>query len=238
VFTLASRRGTTWQLQGPSIGQEDINMSTSEKTIVAALEEIAQKLGGLPEVTSAAQTDPREELIVRYTIGSGKFVFVNNAPKILVQGTMYKLNGQEDGSWEGIDQPIRPITDTFKAPPQPAGPFDRPVPPVPDVPILSYSKGIFRFGDGSSITAIGPANIRVIYYTDGAAQLWVSGEQIITNGSGRYQGAQGLKTVGGSTWVPADKATDLTQAGTFSAKTIEVFRVIRSENIGPLPGQG
>jgi hypothetical protein len=210
-------------------------MQTEDKSVTAALEDIARKLGGLPEITSAAQTDPREELIVRYTIGSGQFVFVNNAPKIVVRGKMYKLNGEEDGEWQGIDQPIVPIPDTFKAPPTPEPPFDRPEPPVDPVPILSYSKGIFRFRDGSSITAIGPANIRVIYYVDGAAQLWITGEQIITNGAGRYAGAQGLKTVGGSTWVPADKAKDLSQAGTFSANTVEVFRVIRREYIGSLP---
>lgn len=207
-------------------------MSTSEKSVVAGLEQIAQKLGGLSEVPSAAQTDPREELIVRYTVGEGKFVVVNNQAKIVVHGTMYKLNGQEDGTWEGIDQPIVDIPATFEPPPPPPPPFDRPLPPVPEVPILSYSTGIFKFGDGSSITAIGPANIRVIFYVDGAAQLWVSGEQIITNGTGRYYGAQGLKTVGGSTWVPAEKAGNLSQAGEFSANTIEVFRVIRRENIG------
>lgn len=206
-------------------------MSTSEKSVVAALEEIAQKLGGLSEVPSAAHTDPREELIVRYTVGQGKFVFANNQPKIVVKGTMYRLNGQEDGTWEGIDEPVVEIPVTFEPPPPPPPPFDQPVPPVPDVQILSYSKGIFKFADGSSITAIGPANIRVIFYVDGAAQLWVSGEQIITNGTGRYYGAQGLKTVGGSTWVPADKAGNLSQAGDFSAKTIEVFRVVRHENI-------
>jgi hypothetical protein len=207
-------------------------MSTGEKSVVAALEEIARRLGGVSGVTSDAQTDPREELIVRYTVGSGEFVFVNNQPKIVVKGTMYKLNGEEDGTWQGIDQPIVDIPVTFQPPPPPEPPFDKPEPPVPEVPILSYSKGIFKFADGSSISAIGPANIRVIYYVDGAAQLWVSGEQIITNGTGRYYGAEGVKTVGGSTWVPADKATNLSQAGVFSANTIEVFRVVRRENIG------
>jgi hypothetical protein len=207
----------------------------TEKTITAALEEIAGKLGGLHEITGEAQTDPREELIVRYTVGSGDFVIANNAFKILVRGKMHKLNGDEDGDWQRIDQPIVPIPETFKAPPTPKPPFDRPEPPVDEVPIQSYSRGIFRFRDGSSLTAIGPANIRVIYYVDGAAQLWITGEQIITNGTGRYAGAQGLKTVAGSTWVPADKAQDLSQPGTFLAKTIEVFRVIRREHIGPLP---
>jgi hypothetical protein len=114
----------------------------------------------------------------------------------------------------------------------PKPPFDKPAPPVDEVNILSYAKGIWTFGDGSSITAIGPANIHVIYYVDGSAQLWITGNQIITAGTGRYAGAQGLKTVGGSTWVPADKAGDLSKAGTFSANTIEVFRVVAADSIG------
>ncbi len=200
--------------------------------VSGALEELAAKLGAFPEVPSLAYTDPREELIVRYTIGSGEFVFVNKAPKIIVKGTMHKFNGEKDGEWLGIDQPIVGIPETFHAPPTPKPPFDKPEPPVDDVEILSYAKGIWKFGDGSSITAIGPANIRVVYYVDGAAQLWITANQIITGGTGRYAGAQGLKTVGGTTWVPADKAADLSKAGTFLANTIEIFRVVRAENIG------
>jgi hypothetical protein len=208
-------------------------MKNSE-TVRDALENIVENLGAMPTTRSApaaAQTDHREELIVRYTIGSGEFVFVENRPKIVVRGTIYTLDGKEDGSWAGIDEPVAAIPETFVAPPPPKPPFDNPMRPVDDVKVLSYSKGIFRFGDGSSISAIGPANIRVIYYVDGAAQLWITGDQIITNGTGRYAGAQGLKTVGGSTWVPAEKAGDLSKAGTFSAKTVEVFRVIRKHHI-------
>jgi hypothetical protein len=214
------------------MGQEVSYMASSKTSVSGALEVLLAKLGPSSEVPPQAHSHKHEELIVRYTIGSGEFVFVGGQPKITVKGKMYKLNGEEDGEWLGIDQPIVPITDTFVAPPTPDRPFDKPEPPVDKVKVLSYAKGIWKFGDGSSITAIGPAAIRVIYYIDGSAQLWVSGNQIITNGTGRYAGAQGLKTVGGSTWVPADKAGDLSKAGTFSANTIEVFRVVRAEHIG------
>jgi hypothetical protein len=207
-------------------------MATTNPSISGALEELAVNLGAFSEVPSQAYTDRREELIVRYTIGSGEFVLVDKAPKIIIRGKMYKFNGEEDGDWHGIDELFVGIPETFHPPPMPKPPFDKPDPPVDKVEILSYAKGIWKFGDGSSIGAIGPANIRVIYYEDGSAQLWITGEQIITNGTGKYSGAQGLKTVGGSTWVPADKAGDLTKAGTFSANTIEVFRVVRREYIG------
>ncbi|HEU4386682.1 MAG TPA: hypothetical protein VFV34_02715 [Blastocatellia bacterium] len=209
-------------------------MSAERPTITDALDQLAQKFGATPDVPAEAYpAGSPEELIVRYTLGSGKFVMVGGGPRIVVKGDMYKLDGTPDGSWEGIDDPltIANVAKSFSAPPEPEPPFDEPKPTVNRVDTLSYSKGIFRFGDGSSIEAIGPANIRVIYYVDGSAQLWITGDQIITTGTGRYAGAQGLKTVGGSTWVPKEKAVDLTQAGEFSAKTIEVFRVVRAQYI-------
>jgi len=206
-------------------------MQANDQTLTGALEKIAEKFGSRLLVPEAAHTDPREELIIRYTIGSGKFVLVRGSPKIVVTGKIYKLNGDEDGKWEGIDEPVAPIPETFVPPPEPQPPFDKPAPVVDTVEVLSYAKGRFTFGDGSSITAIGPANIRVIYYVDGAAQLWITGDQIITNGTGAFADARGLKTVGGSTWVTAEKAADLTAAGEFQAKTIEVFRVIRGKDI-------
>ncbi len=202
-------------------------MPTSDATVTGALERIAARLGALPLVPSAAQTDEREELIVRYTMGGGT-ITANH--KIAVKGKMFKLNGEPDGEWEGVDDPVVPLVEIFNPPPQPREPFDKPAGPVDEVKVLSYSKGIWRFGDGSTITAIGPAQLRVIFYVDGASQLWVSAEQIITNGTGRFAGAQGLKTVGGSSWVK--RGQDPNQPGDFSAKTVEVFRIIRREFIG------
>jgi hypothetical protein len=211
-------------------------MTSTKTTVSGALEQLRSKLGPYSGIPANAFTNEREDLIVRYTLGSGEFVILNNQPKIKVKGKMYKFNGEEDGEWLGIDQPIVPIEETFVAPPTPKLPFDKPEPPVDPVKILSFAKGIWKFGDGSSITAIGPAQIRVIYYVDGSAQLWVSGNQIITNGTGKYAGAQGLKTVGGSTFVPAAKAANLALAGTFVANTIEVFRLVKSQYIGQFSG--
>lgn len=216
-------------------------MATANTSVSGALENLAAKLGVFFEVPSQAYTDPREELIVRYTVGQGVVHARSSGPnkppteaRIRVEGKMYKLDGTEDGSSQGIDAPVslaalQEAQDLSK-PPNPKPPFNEPGPPVAEVNILSYTKGFWRFADGSSITAIGPANVRVVLFSDKATELWITGEQIITGGTGRYAGAQGLKTVAGSSWVRPGR--ELFTPEPFSAKTIEVFRVVRSEYIG------
>jgi hypothetical protein len=216
-------------------------MATANTSISGALENLAQILGALSEVPSQANTDPREELIVRYTIGQGvvyaKSGGRNKPPteaRIRVEGKMYKLDGTEDGSSIGIDAPVslaalQEAKDLSK-PPNPKPPFNEPKSPVAEVNILSYTKGFWRFADGSSITAVGPANVRVVLFSDEATELWITGDQIITGGTGRYAEAQGLKTVAGSFWVRPGRELFIPEP--FSAKTIEVFRIVRSEYIG------
>jgi hypothetical protein len=62
-----------------------------------------------------------------------------------------------------------------------------------------------------------------------ASQLWISANQLIIGGSGRYLGAQGVKTMGGSFWVA--KGKKLTSTDPFVARTLDVFRVVRRDFI-------
>ncbi len=66
---------------------------------------------------------------------------------------------------------------------------------------------------------------------DGSFLFAVTCAQIITNGTGRYAGAQGLKTSLGSTWV--GPGTNLFGPGEvrFTATTIDTFRVIRASDM-------
>lgn len=203
-------------------------MGSTETTVTGALSSISEAFGpGFDgAIPGEAFTDSREELIVRYVIGSGE---INAAHQIAVEGKIYTLNNVPDGEHHGVDLPVVPLEQMFSAPPDPKPPFDEPAPPVDEVGVLSYTKGIWQFADGSTIVAEGPAQLRVIFYVDGASQLWVSGEQIITDGTGRFQGARGVKTVGGSSWVPPGQ--DPNQPGSFMVRTVEVFRVIRSDSI-------
>jgi hypothetical protein len=166
--------------------------------------------------------------MVRYSIGKGRFSA--DGKYINIQTQMYTLDGEPDGHHEGVDEPIfNSVFDTFNRPDPPQPPFDSPEGPVEHVGILSHAKGIWTFGDGSTITAYGPANLHTVIYSDDATQFWVTGNQIITGGTGRFAGARGLKTVGGSTWVP--KGIPLTGTGEFSSKTVEVFRVVRRGSV-------
>lgn len=210
-----------------------------DNTLLGALQAIADKLGGgLPGVPKNAYTDPREELLVLYSICTGTF---NPGAIITIRGDLYTLAGKKVGYWEGVDEPSGPesLPLAFEQPPQPPGPFNTPNNTVvPKVKVLSWSKGIWHFDDGSSMTAIGPAQLRAMVWSTGNGQLWVSADQIVTGGTGRYAGVQGLKTVSGTSWIPpgpGGSPPDFQKLGDFPARVIDVFRLVRAENIGPLP---
>lgn len=198
-------------------------------SIRGALEQIAAQIGLLSSTPDVALTDPqREEVLIRYVIGQGQFS--KDGKYIAINTQAYKLNGEPDGTYIGVDQPIfHNVAETFARPNPPLPPFDQPAGPMIQVKPLSFSKGLRTFPDGSTITAIGPANLHVVSYVDGASQFWVTSNLIITNGTGRYQGAHGVKIVGGSTWVEPGKP--LTALDFFSVKTVEVYRIVRSEFI-------
>jgi hypothetical protein len=205
----------------------------SKPTLLQSLTELASKLGvsthdGVP---GAAYSDlGREELIIRYVDGTGVFGISDGRPFIKIQCKMYKLNGEEDGHHEGIDQPVIPdILEVFNRPPAPEPPFDEPKDPMVHFTIASHAKGMWTFGDGSTISAVGPANLHAIGYIDTASQLWVSADQLITGGTGRYEGVQGVKTVGGSSWVA--KGKPFTARDPFMVRVLEVFRIVRKEFI-------
>lgn len=185
-------------------------------------------------VPAAAHTDPREVLYTWYSIAEGRF---NPNFVITIKGIMYDLGGQKVGTWEGVDAPIVPdgLFQALVPPPDPVPPFNEPVGPVAKIPVQSWSKGRFRALDGSTLEWIGPAAIRVVgYQVNPTAQLWISGNQIIVEGTGRFEGWQGLKTVGGAAIAP--DAKNLTAQGTFRAKTVESFRLVPRKFQGKPPG--
>jgi hypothetical protein len=198
--------------------------STSATTIFAP---------GLPPLP--ANTDPREELIVLHTISKG--IFQPNFV-ITIKGRCYDLAGNDAGSWEGVDAPVGPqaLDQALTAPPQPKPPFNEPVGPVDKVEVQSWSKGIWRHPDGySTLEWLGPAAIRVVKYAVNIkAQLWISGNQIIVRGTGKFDGYRGLRTVGGSALAPDFR--NLTAKGEFDARTVEVFRLVPKKFQGKPPG--
>jgi len=205
-------------------------MVIGERSLAEVLQGIAERSGVAGLTPREAFTDrDREEVLIRYVIGTG--VFSKDGKYINIDTKAYKLNGEDDGTYIGVDEPMfADITETFNRPDPPEPPFDKPAGPMIRVTPLSYSKGLRTFPDGSTITAIGPANLHVVFYVDRAAQFWVTSNLVITGGTGRYEGARGVKIVGGSTWVEPGKP--LTALDRFSVKTVEVYRIVRRQFIG------
>jgi hypothetical protein len=215
-------------------------------TVTSLLQNIAEKID-LPfrssDLRQQDQSNWREELIVVYCVGQGKF----SSPPNLSPDTayinllmdMYDLNGNWVGTQEGVHLSHSTQQDLLAVLPETEGPFDQPDSPVPQPPAKEWTKGKWTFADGSSVLAVGPARSRLVPLKDGSALFMVATGQTITSGTGRYEGCAGSKQATGTTLVPADlvKSGKFPAPGmTFLAKTVEVFRIVRKRDIGPPPG--
>lgn len=173
-----------------------------------------------------AQTDPREEVIIRYTRGTGRFS--SDKKYIALTMNQFTIDDEPDGYHQGVwEAQFKDPTELLSRPANPTGPLNVASGPIEHVSVVAYTKGIWVFGDGSSITAAGPALSHLMPLDDGSFLFAVTCGQIITNGTGRYARAQGLKTSLGSTLVA--RGTNLFGPGDiqFTAATVDTFRVVR-----------
>ena len=183
---------------------------------------------------AGAQAAPRESVLVRYCNGRGRFS--QDKKFINLQMQMLDPGGAPDGSMAGVWQAL--FTDPrqlLNVPPHPQRPFAVPVGPIPALSPAANTKGTWTFGDGSSITAVGPASTTLTQLPDGSFLFMVATMQWITNGTGRWAGAQGLKSSLGSTHVPAGVNLFGADFFEFDATTIDTFRVMPGQFIGAPP---
>lgn len=178
----------------------------------------------------AFQSDPRDEVIIRATRGTGQFS--QDKKFIALRMTMYKLNGEQDGYHEGVwEANFKNPKELLGRPPKPEGPMDEPRGPVEHLTPAAYTKAHWVFGDGSSIIVVGPASSHLIPLDDGSFIFMVSTAQIITGGTGRYEGAYGLVQSLGATHVPAGVNLFGPDPVAFEATTFDTFRVVRGRDI-------
>jgi haloalkane dehalogenase len=183
-------------------------------------------------------SDPREEVLIRYTKGTGRF---DSAKKyIALNHTMYRMNGEVDGIHEGVWERVFEPRDFLRVPPMPTGPMDEPVGPVPHERVAAHTIARWEFNDEqrSAISVAGPAASHLIPLDDGSLLFTVSTAQIITGGTGRYEGAYGVVQSLGSTHVPRGVNLFGPESVPFPATTIDTFRLVRGlhKAQGPLPG--
>jgi hypothetical protein len=215
-------------------------MGATGNTIVSRLREIAAAIGPgagqavrLPRV---AHSNWREEVHIVYCVGKGKFgsnADIKQRQFINLQMDMYDLNGNWVGYQLGVHESTSTPEDLLNPPAPPTGSWTEPS-PVPEPPIKEWTKGIWTFADGSAVYAVGQAYSQLVPLMDGSYMFMVTTGQIITNGTGRYEGAHGTKQATGTTLVPAG----LIESGkfpapgmTFDAKTIEVFRIVKRQDL-------
>src|SRR2546423_6695981 len=103
-----------------------------------------------------AKSDSREEVIVRYTVGIGRFS--PDKRYIALTMEMFQLDGTPDGHHEGVwEAQFSNPSQLLQRPGNAVGTLNAPRGPVQSIPLVAQTKGIWTFGDGSSITALGPA---------------------------------------------------------------------------------
>jgi hypothetical protein len=171
-----------------------------------------------------------EEVFSVYNVGTGT---------VDAQGTLINLNVDMfdlEGRWVGIQTGTQadysPSAEVLPlglaVPPPPALPIDQP--PVPNPTRISYTQGVWTFNDGSAIFAQGPSWTHLIPLKNGAFMFMVTTSHVITRGTGRFEGIQGIKQGTGSTYVEPG----LVQEGKFpapgvqfTAKVIDTFRFVR-----------
>lgn len=230
-------------------------MSTESNTLVGALKEIARRIGtpldkiaesvgGISgdqlAVYQAAISDPREELILCYTVGDLVFThFEQKGKKVkygLLDMTLYKLDGKRNGRYRVVWKPeaVSP-NELAKRPKEYTGPWNSVVEPIaPHLPMRANSNAEYRFDGAGTIYATGPANLLVTRLTDDSHVLQISVATFITGGTGIYAGCSGVNTALGASFLPKGQSVlEIPEGEKVPGVTVSTFRVARASNIKP-----
>ena len=174
----------------------------------------------------SANTTANEEVLVVYTRGQGRF----NANKsfIALDNIMYDVGQRPIGRHQGVWQALfEDPSELLARHAPPVGPMNEPVGPVPRGMVAANTKAIWEFDDSSSIVTVGPAASHLIPLADGSFLFLVSTAQVVTHGTGRYQGIYGLSQSLGATHIAAGVDLFSSDVETFPATTIDSFKVRR-----------
>ncbi len=174
---------------------------------------------------------PFEELVIVYSVG--RATFSDDRRFISVQGGVFQVDEVADGRWSGAWRLEISMEAARAAPPTPDQPFNRAAGQVESTPPNAFSKGRWDFGDGSSITVVGPGFVHTSTTSMLNDVVWLSASQLISTGTGRFEGVQGTKTAAVGLWLPVGQPFG--RAREAQMKSLDVFRVIPKEVIGELP---
>jgi hypothetical protein len=194
-------------LQVQSIGQTEESQS----------KRIFEGLGGIQKAG--------EYVTIGMTRGKGtlsadkKFITLNN--------TIITIDGRQVGVHQGVwERRFDSPEQLLAKPADPTPPLDQPVGPVPPWPIASNTKAVWKYDEGA-LYSVGPAASHLIPLSDGSFLFLVSTAQVITGGTGAFDGIYGLTQSLGATWIPADVNLFAPNGPpSFPAVTIDTFRYV------------
>lgn len=172
-----------------------------------------------------------EQVFTHYNVGKG--TFSKDTTYINLNLDMYDLSGRWVGIQTGVHENITP--------PDPVQDFLQVITTVPDPPAsltdldiyrpdtVEWAKGRFTFADGSAIEAEGPARTLLVPLKNGGFLFMVTTGQIITRGTGRFEGVQGTKQATGTTYIsPGAFPTKFPSPDyPFVARVLDTYRLVR-----------
>ncbi|HKD14877.1 MAG TPA: hypothetical protein VKE71_10045 [Candidatus Angelobacter sp.] len=81
-------------------------------------------------------------------------------------------------------------------------PFNQPPVDNKNTTSIGYSKQSHNFGNNNTIVAVGPSLPKLTLLKNGGAQFWVSTAGVISQGTGKFEGARGEACFSGSAYFP------------------------------------
>ena len=127
------------------------------------------------------------------------------------------------------------LGDTFTWPPKQSEPFGE-LPVEATNVNVGFARNSFKFGGGHSVVTVGAAVPKILRLKTGAAMLWVTSAQIITQGTGKFAGARGIQSFAGTSyftvWPTSPEAQVSLLTKPFKAKIHRCIRVVFKERVG------
>lgn len=187
--------------------------------------------GGPVVIPSEAFAAPFEQLIMVY--GVGRATISPDQRYISCEADVFQVDESPAGRWSGTWELKVGLEAARSTPPTSASPTNRPVGRVATTKANAFSKARWDFDDGSSITVAGAGFVHTTTTSKVANAIFLSGNQVTSFGTGRFEGCNGTKTAAIGLWLPPH--VPFKEAGEVQMKSLDVFRIFGAEVIGPPP---
>jgi hypothetical protein len=171
-----------------------------------------------------------DEVVLKDVHVKGKTPFFGSVG-YLIDFSGRKLPGSQILAALPVD--LAKLGDTFKWPPKQREPFGE-LPVDATNADVGFARNSFDFGDGNLIVTVGAAIPKILPLKGGGAVLWVTSCQLITQGTGKYEGARGIQSFAGTSYFPVWPASPEGQVGVlstpFKARIHRCIRLVLKRN--------